>query len=108
ALVVGTDSVPGLDGLGRRGPAFVLVAAAASPDRRALLDLLHQLPGRSGPVPVVLLVTDDAPAAQLFPADCCRWATLLDVVGEPVAVPCGRCDVCRGVADDPVALLAAS
>ncbi|MDQ1633770.1 MAG: hypothetical protein QOJ32_579 [Frankiaceae bacterium] len=113
ALVVGAESVPGLDGLGRRGPAFALLAGAQTTrDRRALLDLLHQLPGRSGPVPDVLVVTDDAAdnddAAQLFPADCCRWANLLDVVGEPVAVPCGRCDVCRGVADDPVALLADS
>jgi hypothetical protein len=93
-----------LDGLGRHGPGFVLVAGGLGGlDRRSLLDLLGRLPSRTAPLPVVLLGTTDDPSP--LPAGGCRRAALLDVVGEPVALPCGRCDVCLGVPGDPVALL---
>jgi hypothetical protein len=104
ALVVPQATLPELDGLGRRGPAFVLVAGGlAGLDRHAILRLVHGLPSRTGPITVVLIATEDEPA--VFDDDACRRAALLDEVGEPVAVPCGRCDVCRGVVGDPAALL---
>ncbi|MCW2607145.1 MAG: hypothetical protein JWO60_1838, partial [Frankiales bacterium] len=49
-----------------------------------------------GPQAAVLVVGPDAPPAVADYADAggCRRAALLDELGEPVQVPCGRCDVC--------------
>ncbi|MCU1691491.1 MAG: hypothetical protein JWM64_582, partial [Frankiales bacterium] len=48
------------------------------------------------PDAAVLVVGPDAPPAVAGYADApgCRRAALLDELGEPVEVPCGRCDVC--------------
>ena len=48
------------------------------------------------PTAAVLVVGPDAPAPVAAYADApgCRRAALLDPLGEPVQVPCGRCDVC--------------
>ncbi len=48
------------------------------------------------PAAAVLVVGPDAPPAVADYADTpgCRRAALLDPLGEPVQVPCGRCDVC--------------
>lgn len=106
ALVTPTATVGELDGLGRRGPGFVLVAGGLRGwDRHTLLGLLTDLPARTAPLPVVLLGTADDPV-PLADVDGCRRAALLDVVGEPVAVPCERCDVCLDVPHDPGSLFA--
>jgi hypothetical protein len=48
------------------------------------------------PASAVLLAGADAPAevATYASAEGCRRAGLLEVYGEPVTVPCGRCDWC--------------
>ncbi len=60
---------------------------------------------RIAPSVAVLLVGPDAPDSVLAYADTpgCRRAALLAPLGEPVAVPCGRCDVCAPQAGPPLA-----
>jgi hypothetical protein len=88
ALVVPVGTRPPL---GRR-PLPLLVAADAPPD----LDAWRDLVAEHAPATAVLLAGPDATAvvASYAASASCRRATLLDRFGEPVAVPCGRCDVC--------------
>ena len=102
ALVVSADAAPEL---GRAPVGFV---AHAGPP--ADLDIYHaQLalarPRPGAPARATLLLTTAEVAALAAAADPgaralaayaaapgCRWAALLDAYGEPVRVPCGRCD----------------
>ena len=93
---------------GRRLDALVVVAGGAPPlgriaprvllhvdppaDREAWRDAVAAL----APEHAVVVVGPDAPAdlAAYAAVPGCRRAALLAPYGEPVAVPCGRCDVC--------------
>jgi hypothetical protein len=92
ALVVPAGPLPPLG----RVRAALLVGDGATLDGphdwHALVDAVA--PGRA-----VLLVGPDAAAgaAALAAGDGCRRAALLAPFGEPVAVPCSRCDVCDRV-----------
>lgn len=112
ALVLPGDTSLPAERLGRKDAAFVHLAGLPG-DRRRLLDLLRGVPNRALS-PAVLLVVTTAEVADAVRTDPglgeflsgrrCRRASLLDVVGEPVAVPCGRCDVCLGIPADELLL----
>jgi hypothetical protein len=92
----------------RRLDALVVVAGTAAPLGRARLRLLLTAdppPGREhwrdtvsalDPERAVLVAGPDAPddIAAYAAAPGCRRAALLAPYGEPVVVPCGRCDRC--------------
>jgi hypothetical protein len=108
ALVLPADQPMPAERLGRKDATFVHVVGPV-PDRRRLLDLLRAVPNRAASPAVLLLVTPaeraaaeageagDPGFADLLSGRVCRRAALLDVVSEPVADPCGRCDVCLDV-----------
>ncbi len=87
ALVVPAGALPPL-GRGR----LRLLVGAHGPDPQAWRDLVAEL----APESAVLLAepASPAPVRALAAAPGCRRAALLAPYGEPVAVPCGRCDVC--------------
>jgi len=99
ALVVPAGPLPPLG----RGRLRLLVGAAAG-DPEAWRDLVAEL----SPETAVLLVEPGSPAAvrALAGTPGCRRAALLEPYGEPVEVPCGRCDVCARVAPPAEALSA--
>lgn len=112
ALVLPADRPLPAERLGRKD-ATVVHVAGPPPDRRRLLELLAAVPNRAASPAVLLLVTPAERAAaedadpgyvDLYSGRVCRRAALLDVVGEPVAVPCGRCDVCLGVPAEELVL----
>ena len=87
ALVVPAGPLPPL------GRARVrLLVGAHGPDPEAWRDLVAEL----SPETAVLLAepTSPEPVQALAAAPGCRRAALLAPYGEPVDVPCGRCDVC--------------
>ena len=102
ALVVTADGVPDLG----RAPVGFLAHAGPPADvdvYHAQLALLR--PRGEALAPAGLLLTTGEVAGLAAAADPrvaalsgyatapgCRWAALLDVYGEPVRVPCGRCD----------------
>jgi hypothetical protein len=91
ALVVPAGALPPL---GRVGVALLVgdgAALAGAEQWHALVDAVQ-------PRSAVLLAGPDAtPGAAALAADPgCRRAALLAPFGEPVAVPCGRCDACGG------------
>jgi hypothetical protein len=99
ALVLAADGLLPRQQLGRREVRFLHLLPPVSergdsvPERREWLRLLELYGvghGTSTAVSV-LSVTGEVPA--VFRGSC-RRAALLDVVGEPVQVPCGRCDHC--------------
>ena len=69
-----------------------LLVGAHAPDPESWRDLVAEL----SPEAAVLLAdpTSPGPVRALASAPGCRRAALLAPYGEPVAVPCGRCDVC--------------
>jgi hypothetical protein len=87
ALVVPAGPLPPLGRARLR-----LLVGAHGPDTEAWRDLVADL----APETAVLLAepTSPAPVHALADAPGCRRAALLAPYGEPVAVPCGRCDVC--------------
>ena len=87
ALVVPAGPLPPLG----RGRLQLLVGAAVT-CAESWRDLVAEL----DPVTAVLLVEPTSPpdVAALADTPVCRRAALLAPYGEPVAVPCGRCDVC--------------
>ncbi len=87
ALVVPAGPLPPL-GRGR----LRLLVGAHGPDPEGWRDLVAEL----SPEAAVLLAepTSPAPVRALADAPGCRRAALLAPYGEPVDVPCGRCDVC--------------
>lgn len=86
ALVVPAGELPPLG----RGRLHLLVGAAVT-DPEAWRDLVSRLQ----PETAVLLVEPGAPeAVQALAGPGCRRAALLAAYGEPVEVPCGRCDAC--------------
>ena len=87
ALVVPAGPLPPLG----RARLRLLVGAHA-PDPEPWRELVAEL----APEAAVLLAepTSPAPVRALASAPGCRRAALLAPYGEPVAVPCGRCDVC--------------
>ena len=78
-----------------RARVRLLLLADAPPDREHWRDAVADLaPERS----VLVAGPDAAPdVAALAGTPGCRRAALLAPYGEPVAVPCGRCDVCDRV-----------
>lgn len=93
-------------GVGRARVHFVHLAGPPA-DLDALHDMLGLASRRGEPAASVLLLTPDELAEITTPGlpgrealgryaagDGCRRALLLDHYGEPVAVPCGRCDRC--------------
>jgi len=96
ALVLTPDARPDL---GRIPVAFV-VHQVPPGDLPALYDQLALADRRGEPSASTVLVTPEqlaaarGPLATYLTTDVCRRAALLDPYGEPVAVPCGRCDVC--------------
>jgi hypothetical protein len=87
ALVVPAGELPPLGRARLR-----LLVGASWPDPEAWRDLVAEL----SPETAVLLAepTSPGPVRSLADAPGCRRAALLAPYGEPVAVPCGRCDVC--------------
>jgi hypothetical protein len=87
ALVVPAGELPPL-GRARLG----LLVGAHAPDPEAWRDLVARL----SPGTAVLLAepTSPGPVRALVGTPGCRRAALLAPYGEPVRVPCGRCDVC--------------
>jgi hypothetical protein len=87
ALVVPAGDLPPLGRARLR-----LLVGAHGPDPEAWRDLVADL----APETAVLLAepTSPEPVRALAGAPGCRRAALLAPYGEPVAVPCGRCDVC--------------
>jgi superfamily II DNA helicase RecQ len=88
ALVVPAGHVPPL---GRRRTPLLL-AFDAPGDLEAWRELVSML----APAAAVLLAGPEAApeVAGYAAAGVCRRRTLVDRFGEPVAVPCGRCDAC--------------
>jgi hypothetical protein len=91
----------------RRLDALVVPAGPLPPLGRSRLRLLvglgvecpeswRELVAGLAPETAVLVVAPGAPEAVQLLADTagCRRAALLEPFGEPVVVPCGRCDVC--------------
>ena len=86
ALVVPAGTLPPLG----RGRLRLLLGGAVT-DPEAWRDLVAQL----APETAVLLLEPGAPApVEALGAPGCRRVALLAGYGEPVAVPCGRCDAC--------------
>jgi len=85
ALVVPAGPLPPLGRARLR-----LLLGAHGPDTETWRDLVAEL----APVTAVLLAEPTGPARELADVPGCRRAALLAPYGEPVAVPCGRCDVC--------------
>jgi len=87
ALVVPVGALPPLGRARLR-----LLVGAHGPDPEAWRDLVAEL----SPETAVLLAepTSPEPVRALADTPGCRRAALLAPYGEPVAVPCGRCDVC--------------
>ena len=87
ALVVPAGPLPPLGRARLR-----LLVGAHGPDTEAWRDLVAAL----APETAVLLAEQTSPGTVHALADApgCRRAALLAPYGEPVAVPCGRCDVC--------------
>ena len=87
ALVVPAGELPPLGRARLR-----LLVGAHGPDPAAWRDLVAEL----SPETAVLLAepAGPEPVRALADAPGCRRAALLAPYGEPVAVPCGRCDVC--------------
>ena len=105
----------------RRLDALVVPAGALPPLGRARVRLLvgaglpscedwRQLVADLAPETAVLLVDpSSAPELQrLAEVPGCRRAALLEPFGEPVAVPCSRCDVCAPHETEPAPLSASA
>ena len=86
ALVVPAGALPPLG----RGRLRLLLGGAVT-DPEAWRDLVARL----APETAVLLLEPGAPATvEALGAPGCRRVALLEAYGEPVRVPCGRCDGC--------------
>src|SRR4051794_3478098 len=99
ALVLAADSLLPREQLGRR-PLRYLHFVGGPESSVGWLDLLDRygigttLPGLSVLTAAGLDTPVGSDLARVLAGDACRRAALLDAVGEPVRVPCGRCDVC--------------
>ena len=86
ALVVPAGPLPPLG----RARLRLLVGAAVT-DAEGWRDLVAQLDPE---VAVLIVEPTSPPGVTALAAGGCRRAALLASYGEPVSVPCGRCDVC--------------